>query len=93
MAKRGFDSTDYLQWMNYAWPVIGSVTMAGTATTANVALTTIEATDLVLATFGSQATVAYIVSATITAGTGFIVACNTTPGPAVVNYAVFKVNS
>lgn len=93
MAKRGFDSTDMLQFLNYAWPVCG-IKAIGDSTTCTVALATIEATDVVLAYVSSAATVCYALGTVITAGTGFITTVNTTPGGtgATVSYLVFKKN-
>lgn len=92
MAKRGFDSTDMLQFLNYAWPVLGQQGM-GAVTSVAVTLATIEATDIVLAQVTAYATQSYVQKATITAGTGFVVYCSANPGSATVSYAVFKTNS
>jgi hypothetical protein len=58
-----------------------------------VSLTSIAATDVVVANVVAWATAAYVTSLAITAGTGFIVTLNTDPGNATISYAVFKKNN
>ena len=89
MAKRGFDSTDSLQWMNYAWPVCGTTNMSS-GTTKVIALATIEATDIVLVT-SVLATTAFLNAIAITAGTGFQCTFSATTD-ATITYLVFKRN-
>lgn len=94
MAKKNFDSTDYLKHMNYAWPVCGLASMSNNTVSHAVALATIEATDIVVASILNQgATAAYIVETVVTAGTGFTVTLNLAAIATTVAYAVFKNNS
>jgi len=59
-------------------------------TTCTVALATIEATDIVLASVIAFATTAYVTKVVISAGVGFVVTVNQDPGNATISYAVFK---
>ena len=94
MAKRGFDSTDMLQFMNYQWPVCGTKTYTGAAATESVVLATIEATDVVLTQLVSSGSVSTtILQAVVQAGSGFYVTFNERPWTAAFSYAVFKKNS
>jgi len=63
---------------------------AVTGATLAVALTWIKAADIVLSQVTSWATVAYISKIVITAGTGFVVSFNTSPGTATFDYTVFR---
>jgi hypothetical protein len=96
MARKNFDSTDYLQHMNYAWPTAGeSAVFVNATTTLAVALATIATTDIVIVTNRTiGATAGYIASYTITPGTGFtLTASADVGGGCTVAYVVFRKNS
>jgi|WetSurMetagenome_2_1015567.scaffolds.fasta_scaffold367501_1 hypothetical protein len=90
MAKRNFQSTDLWKFLDYAWPISGQVTATGA--TKAVALSSIEGTDVVVATVNGYVTASYVTYVTITSGTGFVINLSAAPGSATVSYAVFKVN-
>ena len=85
------DGGDYDRVMDYLAPIVSSTTMSGTATTVNVTVANMLATDIVLAQTAACTTSAYIVSITAAAG-GFNLAYNASPGVATINYAVFHLN-
>jgi hypothetical protein len=90
MARRNFDSTDMLQFFNRNWPTCGQQSFTGS--TKAIALTTIEATDLVVASVLATTTASYVTTLAITAGTGFIVTMSAATD-CTVSYLVFKNNS
>jgi len=77
--------------LDYLAPITGR--QACTGATCAVVLATIVATDVVLTQAEAVVTASYIYSIAITAGTGFVVSFNTSPGTATVNYAVFHLNA
>ena len=96
MAKTQFDSVDWLQHLNYAWPTTGVSSAFTNATlTLAVALATIATTDIVITTVLTiGATAGYISSYTITPGTGFTLTASADVGSAcTIAYAVFRRNS
>lgn len=77
--------------LDYLAPVTGR--QACTGATCAVVLATIAATDVVLAQQEAAATATYIQYVTITAGTGFVVTLNASPGSSTINWAVFHLNA
>ena len=93
MARRNFQSCDWIKFLDECWPTVGRQLFAN-STTCTVALSTIIATDVVIPVVTSYATSAYVTQVAITAGTGFIATVNTDPGAnASLSYVVHKVNS
>lgn len=93
MARRNFQSTDWIQFLDTAWPTTGTQDFED-STTCTIALSIIAATDIISTQVIGFATTCYVTEVAITAGTGFIVTVNQDPGKgATLSYVVHKVNS
>lgn len=92
MTRVNIDGPDRDQLLKkYALPYTGKQLCTGA--TCAVALATIAAGDIVIAQQEASATANYIQYITITAGTGFVVTVNTSPGTSSINWAVFAANA
>jgi len=85
------DGGDRDKVLDYIFPITGKSN--ATAATTNIALATILAADIVLCQAEGSITASYIQDIAITAGTGFNVKFNTTPGGSTINWAVFHANA
>lgn len=68
----------------------GQGTTAGSATTATVICTSIEANDRVMTQMVTYATIAYILKQTPTTSSGFVVTFNTSPGIGTFDWLIAR---